>query len=141
MPIPVPPLPPEQFDACVAQAEQKYQVPACILHAVHQVESSGDLAPGLVRSNSNGTSDYGVTQINTVWVKYFGRNFQISGNDFANNACLAVNGAAYIIRYEINASGNFWDGVGNYHSRSPGEHERYIAKVAAQAQRFGCQIR
>jgi hypothetical protein len=94
-----------------------------------------------VRSNSNGTKDYGVTQINTVWMSYFQRNFGITSSQFTDNACLAVNGSAYIIRYEINASGNFWKGVGNYHSRTPGEHDRYVTRVAQEAQRFGCQIR
>ena len=135
------PMPEQTFQSCVVAAEQKYQVPSCILRAVHQVESSGDLQPGLVRSNTNGTKDYGVTQINTVWASFFQRNFGITASDLANNACLAVNGSAYIIRYEINASGDFWTGVGNYHSRTPGEHDRYVLKVAEQAERFGCQIR
>lgn len=137
-----PPMPAQTFNSCVVQAEQKYQVPACIMHAVHEIESSGDLAPGLVRNNTNGTQDFGVTQINTVWMQYFERNFGLTPTAFANNACLAVHGAAYIIRYEINSSGgDFWRGVGNYHSRSPIEHARYVMNVAREAQRYGCQIR
>lgn len=135
------PVPEQTFQSCVAEAEAKYQVPSCVLRAVHEIESSGDLKPGLVRSNTNGTKDYGATQINTVWTNYFQRNFGIGPMQFANNACLAVNGSAYIIRYEINASGDFWTGVGRYHSRTPGEHDRYVRKVAEEAQRFGCQIR
>ena len=140
MPIPLP-IEEPTFLACVAEAEQKYEVPSCILRAVHEVESSGDLAPGLVRSNSNRTKDYGVTQINTVWTDYFQRNFGITPLQFANNACLAVNGTAYIIRHEINASGDFWTGVGRYHSRTPIEHDKYVRKVATEAEKFGCQIR
>lgn len=139
--LPFPPLPEQTFASCVAQAEVKYQVPSCILRAVHEIESGGDLRPGLVRVNRNGTKDYGVTQINTVWVNYFQRKFGITAPELADNACLAVNGSAYIIRYEINASGNLWAGVGNYHSRTPGEHDRYILRVAQAAQRFGCQIK
>jgi len=142
VPIFVPPMPAQTFESCVAAAEQKYQVPGCILHAVHEIESSGDLEPGLVRSNTNGTQDFGVTQINTVWIQYFERNFGLTQAAFANNACLAVNGSAYIIRYEINSSGgDFWRGVGNYHSRSAVEHARYVTDVAREAQRYGCQIR
>lgn len=135
------PIPEQTFQSCVVEAEAKYQVPSCVLHAVHEVESSGDLRPGLVRSNSNDTKDYGITQINTVWMNYFQRKFGITASDFANNACLAVNGSAYIIRYEINSTGSFWAGVGNYHSRTPGEHDRYVLQVAQQAERFGCRIR
>ena len=69
--LPFPPMPEQTFSYCVAQAEQKYQVPSCILQAVHQIESGGTLRPGLVHGNSNGTKDYGVTQINTVWANYF----------------------------------------------------------------------
>lgn len=141
MPMLFPPNEPAAFHQCVIEAEQKYQVPACILEAVHQVESSGTLEPGLVRRNTNGTSDYGVTQINTVWTDYFQKNFGITSADFANNACLAVNGSAYIIRHEINASGDFWTAVGRYHSRTPEKLYRYAVKVATKAQEFGCQIR
>lgn len=141
MPYAALPVSEPAFEVCVAQAEQKYQVPSCILRAVHQVESSGSLEPGLVRSNSNGTKDYSATQINTVWVNYFQRKFGLSASQFASDACLAINGTAYIIRYEINSSGDFWTGVGRYHSRTPGLHDRYVRQVADQAQRFGCQIK
>lgn len=139
--LPFPPMPAQTFDYCVAQAEQKYQVPSCILEAVHQVESGGELRPGLVHGNSNGTRDYGVTQINTIWADYFHRKFGITAMQLAADACLAVNGSAYIIRYEINATGNFWAGVGNYHSRTPGEHDRYVMRVARAAQEYGCRIK
>lgn len=139
--LPLPPMPAPTFDYCVAQAEQKYQVPSCILQAIHKVESGGELRPGLVHGNSNGTRDYGVTQINTIWVDYFQRKFGITPLQIAADACLAVNGSAYIIRYEINATGNFWAGVGNYHSRTPVEHDRYVARVARTAEEFGCRIK
>ena len=134
------PMPEQTFQSCVVAAEAKYSVPSCILLAVHQVESNGDLRSGLVRSNTNGTYDYGVTQINTVWMDYFQRSFGITPAQVANNACLAVSSSAYIIRYEINASGDFWTGVGRYHSRSPVKHDLYVRQVAQQAQRFGCHI-
>ncbi|RKP47540.1 lytic transglycosylase domain-containing protein [Trinickia fusca] len=139
--LPLPPVPEQTFDYCVALAEEKYQVPACILRAVHEIESGGDLRPGLVHPNSNGTKDYGVTQINTVWANYFQRKFGIPATALADNACLAVNGSAYIIRYEINATGSLWAGVGNYHSRTPGEHDRYVWRVARAVGRYGCQIK
>lgn len=139
--LPFPAMPEQTFSSCVAQAEQKYQVPACVLRAVHEIESGGELRPGLVHTNRNGTKDYGVTQINTVWANYFQRNFGITALQLADNACLAVNGSAYIIRYEINSTGNFWNGVGNYHSRTPGEHDRYVIRVAHAAQEFGCRIK
>jgi hypothetical protein len=141
MPYIPPPMPEQTFQACVVEAGQRYQVPSCILRAVHEIESSGDLRPGLVHSNTNGTEDYGATQINTVWINYFRHNFGVTASQIENDACLAVNGSAYIIRYEINASGDFWTGVGRYHSHTPSEHDRYVHQVAEQAQKFGCYIR
>lgn len=136
-----PMMPLESFQTCVLQAAQKYHVPACVLLAIHQIESRGSRQTGLVRSNQNGTKDYGVTQINDVWVRYFNRQFGITAALITHDVCLAVHASAYVIRYEINAAGDFWTGVGRYHSRMPTRHQWYRQQVALEAQRFGCQIK
>ncbi|CCD30245.1 Putative Lytic transglycosylase, catalytic (fragment) [Candidatus Glomeribacter gigasporarum BEG34] len=139
MPLPV--MAPPPLQACVVRAEQKYQVPACILRAIHQIESGGSHRPGLMRSNTNGTRDYGVTQINTVWMRYFNQKFGITAHQITSNSCLAIHAAAYVVRFEINASGDFWMGVGRYHSRTPARRDRYLRRAAALAQQFGCTLR
>ncbi len=134
-------MPLTSFQTCVLQAEQKYHVPACILLAIHQIESGGSRRAEIVHSNLNGTKDYGVTQINDVWVRYFNRKFGITATEITHDVCLAIHASAYVVRYEINVAGDFWTGVGRYHSRIPARHQWYRQRVALEAQRFGCQIK
>lgn len=135
-----PPMAPPPIQACVVLAEQKYHVPACILRAIHQIESGGRVRAGLIRSNTNGTHDYGITQINDVWVRYFNKKFGITARQLVNNSCLAIHASAYVVRFEINTSGDFWTGVGRYHSRTPVRRDGYIRRAATFAQKFGCTL-
>ena len=80
--------------------------------------------------NKNGTYDYGVMQINTVWLNKLKNQFKIDEDMIMNDYCLSVRTAAYILRYEINLEkGNLWSGVGHYHSRTKHLKIAYIARV------------
>jgi hypothetical protein len=113
---------------CLVFSADRYQVHEDVIQAVMEVEGG---TPGLASRNSNGTHDYGRMQINTVWTRQFEKQHGISRSQLTNDDCLSVQGAAYIIRYEINRTGDFWAGVGNYHSRTPKYHDPYLRKVQA----------
>lgn len=139
----IPYFPPvDNMQTCTQQAEIEYQVPACVLRAIHVIESSGSTRRGFVGGvNANGTRDYSVMQINDVWANYFNQKFGITPARLADDLCLSVRAAGYVVRYEINRTGNFWKGVGNYHSRTPSRNYNYAARVSKEAQRFGCHSR
>jgi len=141
MPPALPANSPNLVPICAQIAEVQYSVPACIVRAIHVLESSGRTAPGLVRQNANGTEDHGDMQINDVWANTFQRKFGISRADLSSDLCLSMRAAGYVVRYEINRTGDFWKGVGNFHSRTPALNYNYAMRVSREATRFGCQIK
>lgn len=131
----------QDVEACYVETEIAYSVPTCILRAVHDKESSGSLRNGIVsRPNRDGSRDHGVMQHNDFWVRFFNRNYGVTADQLANNACLSIRGAGYVLRYEINRAGDFWKGVGRYHSPDPTIGYNYALSIAQRAERMGCQI-
>lgn len=126
--------PPEIPVACFVQAADRYSLPRVLLPAIIKVENR-QKNPDAVRVNTNGTKDYGYFQHNTVLLKEYSRKFGIAVDVFKQDRCLAVMATAYKIRYEINRyGGDFWRGVGAYHSRTPSLNRRYAEKVYYAAQ-------
>ena len=124
----VPPEPPRHY-ACYVQAAVDYRLPLGILPAIAKVEGG---EAGMSSQNTNGTRDHGHMQINDVWMRHFAQK----GADIAaikNDVCMSIKAAAYILRVEIDRAGDFWMGVGRYHSRTPHLHQRYLSKVAPLA--------
>ncbi|AMR78580.1 lytic transglycosylase domain-containing protein [Cupriavidus nantongensis] len=127
---------------CFAATEIEYQVPSCILRGIHQVESSGSKSTTMVsRPNRNGSRDYGIMQLNDFWIRVFQRNFGITAQQIVQDRCLAIRGAGYVLRYEINRARDFWTGVARYHNPDPVIGYGYVLRVADAARRFGCQIK
>lgn len=126
---PLPDVPP-----CLSQAAADYALPARALLGILRTEGGQS---GTISRNANGTRDHGPFQINTVWVKKLEAAFGISPFTLTHDFCWSARAAAYIVRYEINlANGNFWDGVGHYHSRTPRHKGRYVQKVYLNSLKF-----
>ncbi|WP_235389940.1 lytic transglycosylase domain-containing protein [Pseudomonas oryzihabitans] len=129
IPAQAPPVP-----VCMVEAARDYSIPLRGLISVWLTEGGklGTLSP-----NKNGTIDHGPFQINTVWTDYLAKNFGVTKEVLTNDFCWSARAAAYILRYEINlAGGDFWEGVGHYHSRTPKFKYPYIAKVYNYSLRF-----
>nr|WP_280971218.1 lytic transglycosylase domain-containing protein [Cupriavidus gilardii]WDE72582.1 hypothetical protein [Cupriavidus gilardii] len=130
------------LEQCFAATEVEYQVPYCILRGIHQVESSGSKSTSMVsRQNRDGSRDYGIMQINDFWIREFQRKFGITAQQITRDRCLAIRGAGYVLRYEINRARDFWTGVARYHNPDPAIGYGYVLRVANAARRFGCQIK
>jgi hypothetical protein len=113
-------------ETCIIRASDYYDINPFILRAIYDVEA-GKL--GRKSKNSNGTYDHGPMQINTIWLKRL-QKYNIDQNNLTNNACVNVHVATWILRQEIiNANGDIWKGVGNYHSKTQKYHNRYLRKV------------
>ena len=125
----MPPVP-----ACVVQAAADYSIPLRALLAVWLTEGG---RPGTVSYNENNTADHGPFQINTTWLKRLNLQFGLTADQLVNDVCMSGRAAAYILRYEINAAnGDFWSGVGHYHSHTKQYKARYIAAVYRNSRRF-----
>lgn len=121
---------------CVNVSARDYEINPFILLSVLKQESGGKT--GIVSPNTNGTYDLGPAQFNTSsWAAIFQNKFSISRDALINNMCQAIRAMAYAVRTEIDkAGGDIWKGIGNYHSRTPVHHQKYVKAVYAQYQRI-----
>lgn len=123
-------MPPAQY-VCIVQAAQTYTVPVLGLLAVWATEGG---RTGAVSHNTNGSLDHGSFQINSFWTDKFAKWFGVPRERIRDDFCMNARAAAYVLRYEINrAGGDFWQGVGAYHSPTPSKAERYRMKVKKAA--------
>lgn len=114
---------------CVHSSASAYNVNPLIILSVLKVESGGRV--GIVSRNTNGTHDLGPSQFNTSsWAKILIEKYKIPREALINDMCQSVRAMAFALRTEINgAGGDMWKGIGNYHSRTPKHHVKYIRLV------------
>lgn len=114
---------------CIHSSASAYNLNPLIILAVMKVESGG--RTGIVSRNTNGTDDLGPGQFNTgTWAKLLIEKYKIPRDALINDMCQAVRGMGFAIRTEINgAGGDLWKGIGNYHSRTPKHHVKYVRLV------------
>lgn len=110
---------------CINQAAVQYYVPAALIISVLKIENG---YPGLATLNSNGTTDYGPMQINSIWlpkIKRFGYTRYLIQND----PCANVAVGTWILSQEIAQNKLLWKGVGDYHSHTFSKNKNYSSKV------------
>jgi hypothetical protein len=119
--------------ALVASA---YQLPPRVLPSIQAVEGG---RVGLARTNTNGSQDLGVMQINTLWIRPLARHSSLPEAEvrerLLHDACFNIAAAGLILRtYLHEAQGDLMRAVGYYHSHTPERHFGYRAKVVEAAQ-------
>jgi hypothetical protein len=128
---------PQAAATCIYLAAQTANLPPPILMTVLTVEAGHE---GTHSRNSNGSEDYGPGQINTVWVDEIARTIHQSPETtralLRYDGCFNIRVTANLLRRQIDAAGEFWTGVGWYHSRSKAESLKYIRKVIGTAKRL-----
>lgn len=128
---------------CLDMAAVEWQVPADALRLILAVEQG---TPGACSTNSNGTKDCGPGQINSIWFPVIAAGRvppEVVQQALTFDPCYNIRVTAWILRREIDAVGweNFWTAVGNYHSRTPEFHARYLRRVIAAAKSLSAQPR
>lgn len=126
----IPPMEPSPVtQECIIETAHRFNLPILLLHTILKVEG-GEV--GKVNYNTNDTYDIGPMQINSIWLKEFMP--YVTPTQILYNGCVNVQIGAWILRSNINkAQGNFWKGVGNYHSGTPHLHRKYQEKVYAMS--------
>ncbi len=115
--------------ACIHETANRFELPVLLIQTILKVEG-GEV--GKVNHNTNDTYDIGPMQINSIWLQEF--EPYVSPSQILYNGCVNVQIGAWILRSNINkARGDFWKGVGNYHSGTPHLHRRYQEKVYAMS--------
>ncbi|SDB74765.1 hypothetical protein SAMN02927895_05467 [Belnapia rosea] len=126
------------FLACMALVASAFQLPPRVLPSIQAVEGG---RVGLVRSNTNGSEDLGVMQVNTLWIAPLARRSGLPAAEvrarLVHDACFNIAAAGLILRiYLDEARGDLMQAVGYYHSHTPERSLRYQAKVVGAAQRL-----
>lgn len=124
------------FLATAAQAEQlcfdeagvEYGINPQILRAIAKVESNFDARA--VNWNKNGTYDFGIMQINSIWGYTLGREWWSTLGD----PCSNIRGGAMILSGCMKKYGYTWEAIGCYNSQTPSKRNRYAMMVFKQLQ-------
>jgi hypothetical protein len=106
---------------CITAAAKVHRIPPAVLVILLDVEG-GSL--GRVSPNTNGTVDIGPIQVNEIWLPEVAAHWHATIADvykaLRDNFCANVEAGAWILRRCLDeARGDFWDGVGYYHSHIP----------------------
>lgn len=116
-----------EIPVCMQQAAARYQIPLRGMVSLWLTEGG---MPGMKNRNKNGTYDFGAFQINTVWANRLYRDFGITEYQLTHDFCTSAYSAAYIVKFNIiRAGGDFWEGIGRYHSATPHLKNGYIQRV------------
>lgn len=118
---------------CINQAVVSYAVPASLIMAVIYVEGGRN---GTRNYNSNGTYDYGVMQINSIWLPEIAKQFAYSAMDLQYDACKNVFAGSWILRQNLDHEKTkpLMYAIGSYHSLTPQLNYLYSVKVLSAYQ-------
>ncbi|KWO60727.1 BapC protein [Burkholderia ubonensis] len=111
---------------CFDEAAKYQQVNPLILRAIAWQESRN--RPDARNKNANGSTDYGLMQINSIHLLVLSR-YGI-GRDTLMEPCKNVYIAAWHLRQKMNRYGNTWQAVGAYHSETPSLRDKYAKQIA-----------
>ena len=116
---------------CVVEEAKRQSLELVKLLSVMRTEG-GHL--GEYSHNSNGSYDIGPMQVNTVHLPELSRIYSIPqatvSKLLAFNGCFNVAVGAWLLRRRTNeAAGNFWYGIGRYHSTARADATKYILRV------------
>ena len=125
---------------CITAAAKLYRLPPAVLVILLNVErgSFGHVSPN---TNTNGTVDIGPIQVNQIWLPEVAAHWNATIADaykaLRDNFCANVEAGAWILRRGLDeARGDFWEGVGYYHSHTPEHKTRYLREVLRQVLRL-----
>ena len=117
---------------CVLDAARVSGMPAAALFAILATEGG---KTGEALSNKNGTWDLGPFQVNTVHLKELAA-MGISPDAVLRDGRVNAHAAAWLLRKEYRRTGNLWQAIGAYHSRTPHRRDAYIRRVKSNLERL-----
>jgi soluble lytic murein transglycosylase-like protein len=110
---------------CFDEAARYQKVNPLILRAIAWQESHN--RPDAMHKNANGSTDYGLMQINSIHLPKLAQ-YGIS-SDTLMEPCKSVYIAAWHLRQKMNKYGNTWAAVGAYHSETPSLRDHYAHQI------------
>lgn len=115
---------------CMLLAAAVYHLPPRVLPVIARLEGGH---PGLVRPDANDTADYGLMQVNSVWLDAIARRARLGRDEtrrrLIDDPCFSIAAAAFILRADIDRAGTLMRGIGDYHSATPALNAAYRARA------------
>jgi Transglycosylase SLT domain. len=111
--------------ACVVDAAKASGLPLAALMGILAAENG---TAGEALLNDNGSWDLGPYQINTIHINGL-TEIGIVPETILRDGCANAYAAAWVLRKELNRTGDIWEAIGVYHSRTPHRRDAYIATV------------
>ena len=116
---------------CFEEAGETYGISPLLLWGIAKTESSLD--PQAINRNTNGSYDYGVMQINSIWYRTLGAETWNALSD----PCTNVRVGAWVLAQCIKRHGYNWEAVGCYNSGKSERRKVYAKKVFHQLKLAG----
>lgn len=110
---------------CLDDAAAFQHVNVSLMRGIAQVESG--MQPNRINTNSNGTTDIGLMQINSSWLPVLAREGISEQSLF--DPCTNAYVGAWILSQNIRQFGPTWNAVGAYNAASPDKRLAYARKV------------
>ncbi|MGU7779710.1 transglycosylase SLT domain-containing protein [Burkholderia sp. PU8-34] len=110
---------------CLDDAAAFQHVSVSLMRGIAQVESG--MNPNAVNTNTNGTIDIGLMQINSTWLPTLAREGITQQSLF--DPCTNAYVGAWILSQNIRQLGPNWNAIGAYNSASPDKRLAYARKV------------
>ncbi|CCD29718.1 Lytic transglycosylase, Invasion protein (pilT homolog) [Candidatus Glomeribacter gigasporarum BEG34] len=110
---------------CFEDAARYQSVNPQILRAIAWLESRN--RADAVHKNNNGSTDYGLMQINSVHLAALSRYGIVP--EMLMHPCVSIYIAAWHLRQKMNRHGNTWQAVGAYHSEKPERRHWYARQI------------
>ena len=126
-----PPMRPLTAD-CVLDAARASGMPVAALFAILATEGG---KTGEALSNKNGTWDMGPFQVYSVHLNELSA-MGISPDAVLRDGRVNAHAAAWLLRKEYRRTGNLWQAIGAYHSRTPHRRDAYIRRVKSNLERL-----
>lgn len=111
---------------CFEEAGTAVALPGRLLESIAVIESG--LNPAAINHNRNGSSDFGLMQINSAWLA----PARLDRERLLTDACYNTKAGARILRDCIDRHGYTWEAVGCYNASSKDKRKTYAWKVYRQ---------
>ncbi len=120
---------------CMLVVAATLGLPPRVLPVIQKIEGG---STGIVRQDANGTEDFGVMQVNSIWIAPLAARSQLSlaqtRQRLIDDPCFNIAAAALILQgYLTETHGALLPAIGDYHSHTPALNAAYAALAEHQA--------
>jgi hypothetical protein len=116
--------------ACILTVQAQYGFPRETMFALLMQEAGN---PGVESLNANKTKDLGPYQVNTIHVERFARQWGVdratAHERLRDDGCENAKAAGQLLNEHWQRTGDIWQAIKDYHSRTPVHGERYGKQV------------